>query len=583
MALAAFLDPIMGHSSLGRLTPAASAAVFFAVTGTAVAQQGISGTGGSIFETRPSERQPTLPEFEAPAVVPEVELPRLEEPPPTKGLPYAIRVYVLEFKLLGNTVFTTDELKAVVAPFEGREITNNELEEARRRLTLYYVERGYINSGAVIPDQSVTEGIIEIQIVEGELTRIDIEGVERFDPGYFRSRLELKTGAPLNVNELEEELQILIQNDLVRGIRAELAPGDQPGDAVLKAVVIEERPYALGLVVDNKLPPSLGEVRALLQGEMRNLAGRGDLLAAEIGYSEGIEGDFKARYSIPLNPRDLTLGFYFEDAKADVVEKPFRDLDIETELRTYGVSLDLPIRRSANERVGLGLVLERTNTKTTSAGERFSFSPGVEDGEAVVSVLRFVQDWTKRSLNQVIAARSTLSFGLDAFNSTIHDDLPDSKFVSWIPQFQWARRFGGRGHQLFFRFDAQISSDSLLPTEKFTVGGLDSVRGYRTNQLVRDEGYVASLQYQLPVFRNPIGPRNLQLAAFVDTGYARENTGEQPEPTHLTGVGVGLIWEPESRLRAEFYYAEGLDDVPEGGEYSLQDESLYLRLTARPF
>ena len=138
-------------------------------------------------------------------------------------------------------------------------------------------------------------------------------------------------------------------------------------------------------------------------------------------------------------------------------------------------------------------------------GDPFTFSPGVQGGEATVSVFRFVQDWVKRSPNQVLSFRSTISFGVDCCGATINDaaGVPDSQFTSWLPQFQWVRRFGKRGHQVYVRFDGQMSSAGLLPVEKFTVGGLDSVRGYRTNQLVRDQGYTASFQYQLPIFRNP--------------------------------------------------------------------------------
>jgi hemolysin activation/secretion protein len=128
-----------------------------------------------------------------------------------------------------------------------------------------------------------------------------------------------------------------------------------------------------------------------------------------------------------------------------------------------------------------------------------------------------------------------------------------------------------------------VSSNSLLPIEKFSVGGLDSVRGYRSNQLVRDRGYAASLQYQVPVFKNATGMRNLQFAAFVDTGYAKNKSGPEINPNSITGVGVGLIWDPDRRVHLELYYANGLKDVPEGGEYSIQDESLYFRLVATPW
>jgi len=559
-------------------------AVLLLASGMVLAQEPGIGSGQSIFELRPSQRPLTVPPFESGADQPSLDLPAVEEPPSTAGLPYAIKVYVDAFRITGNTVFTDAELQAIVAPYTGREITNNELEEVRRRLTIQYINNGYINSGALIPDQKVADGTVDIEIVEGTLNRIEIEGTDRFKPEYFTSRLELSAGPPLNAKDIEERLQILIQNSLVEGIQAELQPGDRPGEAVLKAKVVESRPYDFAFVFDNKIPPSLGEVRGLAQGEVRNLAGRGDVLTGELELAQGIPYNVKARYLLPITPQDTTFGLYYEKGKAEVVERPFDELDIKTKLETVGLSLTHPFYRTPNEGLDLGLVLERRKTNTELLGEDFSFSPGVDDGRAVVSVLRFFQEWVQRSRNQVISARSTFSFGLDAFGSTINNNgLPDSDFVTWIPQFQWVRRFGERGHQLFFRFDGQVSSNSLLPIEKFSVGGLDSVRGYRSNQLVRDRGYAASLQYQVPVFKNATGMRNLQFAAFVDTGYAKNKSGPEINPNSITGVGVGLIWDPDRRVHLELYYANGLKDVPEGGEYSIQDESLYFRLVATPW
>ncbi len=557
------------------------ALIAYTASGAAWAQPP-TGAGGSIFETRPSERRAPLPEFEKPGEAPELELPPAK-PPPTEGLPFAIRIFVREFRITGNTVFTTEELKKVVAPFENRHLNNNDFEEVRQRLTIYYINRGYINSGAVIPDQKVTDDTIEIRIIEGRLERIDIEGTKKFKPKFFTSRLEPHAGPPLNVKNLEQELQILLQDPLVEQINAQLKPGDRPGEAVLTARIKEARPYDFGLVLDNKIPPSLGEARLLIQGELRNLAGRGDTLFAELGLAEGIDGDLKFRYRLPLTPKDLTLNVYYENGDAKVVEEPFNVLDIETELETIGIQIGQLVYRTPNKQLLLAALFEHRETETFLLGQPFSFSPGVQNGKAEVSVVRFVQDWVGRGRNQVISARSTISIGTDSFGATINETGPDGEFVSWIPQFQWVRRFGGRGHQLSFRFEGQISSAPLLPIEKFVVGGLDSVRGYRTNQLVRDEGYSASLQYQVPIFRNPSGLRNLQFAAFIDNGSAKNKIGPNPGSDTLTGVGVGLIWNPTPKFSGELYIAEALDDVPEPGEKSLQDDGIYFRLVGHPF
>jgi hemolysin activation/secretion protein len=240
------------------------------------------------------------------------------------------------------------------------------------------------------------------------------------------------------------------------------------------------------------------------------------------------------------------------------------------------------VYRTLNAEITLAAALERRKSETSLLGEPFSFSPGAEDGRSVVSVARLAQELVYRAREQVVAARSTFSFGLDAFGSTVHDDAPDSRFVAWLGQFQWVRRFGERGHQVHFRVNGQLVDDSLLPLEQYSVGGLDSVRGFRTNQLVRDYGYTASLEYRLPVFANPTGWRNLQLAAFVDTGAAKNRAGPNPEPSRLTGIGLGLVWTLSPRYFAEIYFADGRTDVPEQPGHSLQDDGVHFRLVAFP-
>ena len=73
---------------------------------------------------------------------------------------------------------------------------------------------------------------------------------------------------------------------MVKSINAQLVPGERPGEAVLKAQVEEAPRYDIGVVADNKLAPSLGEVK-LVPRAVNNLTGRGDQLGAEFGYAEG--------------------------------------------------------------------------------------------------------------------------------------------------------------------------------------------------------------------------------------------------------------------------------------------------------
>ena len=76
----------------------------------------------------------------------------------------------------GNTVLPQGDLDAIAAPYEGREVTLEELFRLKDEITLAYVNAGYVNSGATLPDQDVTAGVVRLAIVEGELEAIDITG-----------------------------------------------------------------------------------------------------------------------------------------------------------------------------------------------------------------------------------------------------------------------------------------------------------------------------------------------------------------------------------------------------------------------
>jgi hemolysin activation/secretion protein len=529
----------------------------------------------------PSQEPLPAPEFRKPP--PEMlRLPPIK-PPEAERLPTVIRVLVRKFRITGATVFPAEELEKIAAPFENRELTNTDLEELRQRLTRHYVDRGYINSGAVIPDQKIVDGVIEIRIIEGRLTRTEIEGTVHFEKDYFSDRIALRAGPPLNLRELEQQLQILLRHPMVKSLNAQVVPGERPGEAVLRAQVEEAPRYDIAAVLDNKMAPSLGEAKLSLLGAVNNLVGRGDQLNAELGYADGIPYDAKLRYRLPITARDTALGVHYEKTKAVVVEEPFDVLDITSKLETIGAEISHPVYRTQSEELLLAAVLERRETTTTLLDVPFSFSPGVIDGKATVSVLRLVADYLDRGRTQVIAVRSTISVGLDAFDSTINSDAPDSRFLAWLGQFQWVRRLSEeRGDQIRLRADLQLTDDALLPVEQYAVGGLDSVRGYRSFQLLRDYGYTSSLEYRIPVFRNPAGARNLQFAAYVDTGGAKFKERENPSPSSLTGIGVGFIWSPIREFCAELYFAKGLDDVPEPSSHSLQDESVYFRLIYRP-
>lgn len=107
-------------------------------------------------------------------------------------------VFVRDIRVTGSTVFTPEQLKTVTAPYVNHRVTSEDLEALRVALTRLYVERGYVSSGAIVPDQSFANGAITYQIIEGKLSGIDIQGSKRLRQDYYRDRLSRAAGPPLN-------------------------------------------------------------------------------------------------------------------------------------------------------------------------------------------------------------------------------------------------------------------------------------------------------------------------------------------------------------------------------------------------
>jgi hemolysin activation/secretion protein len=540
---------------------------------------------------RPGEPPPFQREEPRPIPPPPILQP-LPPPPPTRELPLSReRVFVREIRVVGSTVFSAEELKQVAAPYINRELTAEDLEALRVALTLLYVNQGYVNSGAILPDQTVSEGIITYQIIEGELTGITIEGNRWFRAGYLRRRLSLGAGPPLNVNALQRQLQLLLEDPRIARLNADLKAGLKPGESDLDVRVEDRSPFKLYLEFNNYQSPTVGAERGIVTLEDQNLTGNGDILTLRYGKSEGVDPLLDFAYSLPLTARDTTLSLQYRRNTFTVIEEQFKVLNIESNSEIYTVTLRQPVLRTLADQVALELTGERLSNETSLLGRPFSLSSGAQNGEEVATAIRAAQEWVHRTQAQVLAVRSRFSLGIDALGATLnnhHDRIPDSRFFAWLGQFQWVQRLPLLDMQLIFRSDLQLSANPLLVLEQVAVGGRYSVRGYRENTLVRDNAFLTSLEARLPLVRASRWADYLELAPFVDYGRGWQTSQPTPEVLDIASVGIGLRWAATLRVpfpvrpQLEVYWGVPLRNLKTPGG-NLQDMGLHLQFILAAF
>lgn len=493
------------------------------------------------------------------------------------------KVRVGRVEILGSKAFSPKELSAVTAPFTNKSLTFNQLLGIRAAITNLYTSRGYTTSGAFLPPQDVTDGVVQVQVIEGQLERIEIRGLSRLRNGYVRSRIARAVQTPINISRLESALQLLQLNPLFSKVSAELTAGTSPSRSVLVLNLQESKRFRSALSVNNQESPSVGSTGTNATLAYNNLLGLGDRLSTTTNLTEGVFS-FGVSYEIPITTRDGRISLRYDNGRNRVIEQPFAPLDIKGKSETYSIGFGQPLTQTPSTEFALGLSADLRRSRTfIFDNEPFSFTTGPEEGESKVTVLRFTQDWTKRRPNQVLAARSQFSLGLGLLGATVNNTGTDGRFFSWLGQFQWVNALNEqKDATLIIRTAAQLTGDSLLPLEQFSIGGLESVRGYRANQRVGDSGIIGSVELRLPIVRDSGGFGLLQITPFIDVGTIWNSREKEGETGILASTGLGLRWQLRNSLAARLSWGIPLLKVDSQGD-SLQDDGIDFALEWQPF
>ncbi|MGF1541091.1 MAG: ShlB/FhaC/HecB family hemolysin secretion/activation protein [Pleurocapsa sp.] len=486
------------------------------------------------------------------------------------------QIVVKNFEVNGSSIFSQQELKQAVQPYQNRPITLPELFQARSVITKLYTDRGYLNSGAYIPPQELNNGIVTIAVLEGELEDINVTGTKHLNPNYIKARINKAAGKPVNVDSLLQALQLLRLDPLIANVSAELSAGIRPGTSLLDIQVEEADAFKITSSLNNGRSPSVGSFQRTLGLNHGNLFGFGDKFDFSYTNTDGSDS-FDFAYGFPINAKDGNIKLAFGTNSNDVIEEPFNPLDIQSESRYYQLNLRQPIILEPEREFALGLSFSRQESETSLLNTPFALSRGAdENGETKISAIRFFQELVNRDDRKVLALRSQFSLGVDLFNATSNDDAPDSTFFAWRGQTQWVRRLKD-DFLLLLKGDIQLAGSGLVPLEQFRVGGFNSVRGYRQDLVLGDNGIFTSAELRIPLLRFNKIDGLLELAPFFDLGTVWNSDDLEIETSTLPSLGVGLNFAAGANFNARLDWGIPLTSVDTDSS-SLQEDGIYFSL-----
>jgi len=459
------------------------------------------------------------------------------------------------FRIGGLTVVPEAEFTEALAAFVGPNKRFQDLLDAAAAVKRELAGRGYFLADVIIPEQKISDGIVELKVLEGRLGKVRLE----VDPAVSISRSLLESYiASLEEGELIRTADVeraLFQIHDLRGIVAtsSFAPGATAGTADLSIKVSPGKKFDANLEFDANGSIYTGLHRVGAGADANSLLGYGELI--NVRASNAIDGNLRfARASIlaPVGPWGTKLGAAYSELKYRLGTPLFDPLKVNGAATVNSLIAIHPIIRSRNTNL---LVIGQHDKRKFYDIQLASGDESMK--KADVSSLSLSGDFRDRlggggiNVFNIAYTLGELKFGIAGLEAA---DLAGRKTkglygktnVSLSRLQAVAERLA-----LFGSFSQQFTNKNLDPSEKFSLGGPNAVRAYPQGEGAGDEGYVASLElrYRLPLEEEL--PGSLVLTGFYDIGRAiliyRPTTADYSDNAErlrrIAGPGIGLNWE----------------------------------------
>jgi hemolysin activation/secretion protein len=491
-----------------------------------------------------------------------------------------------EFIFIGNTAISTATLTKIVEPFIEKDINFSDLINIRNQISKFYIDQGYINSGAQIltadnQKLNLKAATITIRIIEGGIEKVTINGSRRLK-SYVLSQINPRKNI-FNVNTLIDRLRILDDNPLLNKINATLEKTDNINTSNLIINVKPSNPYNIEIFTNNYRNSSVGTFERGIDFTALNPLGRGDRVDVTYSNTNG-SNSLQTTYRIPINSQNTTLNFDYSFGQNSTIAFPFDSLDIKGSSQSYHLGVRHPIFRSASEssrsELNLGFEVTHREIQDSILGFNFPISRGAdENGRTRTTILSLVKDWQYQDSVQAATLKSNLGLGINI--ASVTDPLFDKgQFVAWQIDASWTRKLPWN-LLLTSRLRFQLVDRPVVAAEQFSLGGYGSIMGYRQDALLGDNGILGSLEIKIPLYQGNLG--TLSLSPFIGSGHIWNDPRLSTPTQTIASLGLGFQYDFSDTLSANLAWGFPLLDISSGANKSLQDNGFLLGVRWRLF
>lgn len=397
----------------------------------------------------------------------------------------------------------------------------------------------------VVPPQTIEDGHVRLQVIEGFIDRINVEGDVTGLEQIRAYAQRVRSDGPLSVRDLERAL--LLINDMP-GVRARsvLSPSQaQPGAADLN-IIVERHAYDAEIFTNNFGTRYLGPWQLGGSGALNGMFGNNERLTGQIVVAPDWDFDLELFYAalgyqMPVNDLGTTVQLQGTHTRTEP-GYTLEQFDVEGRAHSLAATVAHPFVRSRRFNASGRITFDMRNVDSSNNLEptRKDRIRAVRMGGRVDNIDRFFG----AGYNMVDLQ---ISQGLGILGATSENDElvsrpgADSRFLKAEIEMQRLQRIGG-GVNLLMAGRGQWANENLLSSEEFGVGGMGYGRGYDPSEIIGDDGIAGKLELQWND-PHPLDMVNTyQLYGFYDAGrvWSRDATAADLQRQTLTSAGVGV-------------------------------------------
>jgi len=452
---------------------------------------------------------------------------------------------IREISIRGAIALFAWERERIASNFNGRCLNVGDIERLLAEITRYYLDKGYVAARAYLPPQDLSQGHLDILVIEGVVEKISIEdgdtrsiSIANVFPGV--------EGQLLNLRDLEQGID-QINRLASNNAKLDIQPGSKPGESRVLVVNKPASRLHFNLASDNQGSKSTGAVQTGFTASVDNALGFNEFFSAT--HRESTPNDYARKYSgsdslninVPFGYSTLSVGTSYS-RYASVIRVPSGlELISSGTNKTNNVRLDRVMYRDSFTRASLAATI------TTKGSMNYLDSQLLGVSSRNLTVLDLDGTLNTSFAGGVLTLDLGYAQGLNAMGAlTDPAALPEwaarAQFHKFKAGFNYSRPFRVLGTEAVFnsQLSSQKANSTLYGSEQIAIGGIYSVRGFVKNTLAGDDGYYwrneISVRQPLTFGTETVSAR---FYAGYDSGRVKNRMANIPEG-RLTGMVIGV-------------------------------------------